>query len=173
MKETTMIDYLALIDTQTGGNRCDVTPIFADISAFNQLITDIVEPFQEQPFDYVAGIDALGFILGTAVALRIQKGFIPIRKGGKLPGSAQCVSFVDYTNQEKSLELRAQAFPSGSKILLIDEWIETGAQVRAAIALLEGQGDIIIGIATINMDENEQTYKLQNRYRCHTVSGNG
>ena len=58
---------------------------------------------------------------------------------------------------------------SGTRVLLVDEWIETGAQVQAAADLIEAQGGIIIGIATICMDENEQTVLLGNRYPVHSV----
>ena len=63
--------YLQLIDTHTPGPRCDVTPLFADPAAFAQLVGDLTEPFASTLIDYVAGIDALGFILGTAMALRL------------------------------------------------------------------------------------------------------
>ncbi len=65
-----MKDYLKLIDTDTPGRRCDVTPLFADPIAFAELVSDLTEPFASTAIDYVAGIDALGFILGTATALR-------------------------------------------------------------------------------------------------------
>ncbi len=73
------------IDTHTQGPRCDVTALFADYEAFAALVEDLVIPFAHVELDYVAGIDALGFILGAAIALQLPRGFLPIRKGGKLP----------------------------------------------------------------------------------------
>lgn len=102
-------EYLRLIDTQTAGPRCDVTPLFADPIAFAELIADLSEPFISTAIDYVAGIDALGFILGTAVALRLNKGFIPIRKGGKLPVAVTAREFVDYTGESKRDDLPTRA----------------------------------------------------------------
>ncbi len=163
-----MINYLSLIDTDTPG-RCDVTPLFADFEAFSALVEDILAHFKGTEFDYVAGIDALGFILGTAVAMRAKKGFIAIRKGGKLPVEAHSVQFVDYTGQQKSLEIRLDMLPSGARILLVDEWIETGAQVNAAIGLIESQGCEVVGIATVNMDENVHTNKLKKKYNCYSA----
>lgn len=119
--------------------------------------------------DLVAGIDALGFILGTAIAIRLGRGFIPIRKGGKLPVQADMLNFVDYTGQSKSLELRAGAVQPGAKILLVDEWIETGAQVKAAAQLIEQQGGKVAGIASISIDVNEKTRSLLETYHCHAV----
>ena len=164
-----MKDYLRLIDTQTEGSRNDVTPLFADAAAFSALVADLVAPFDTTEIDLVAGIDALGFILGTAVAIRLGKGFIPIRKGGKLPVLTDTVEFVDYTSEQKSLELRIGAIRPGAKVLLVDEWIETGAQVQAAVKLIERQGGVVAGITTINIDENEATKSLQAKYRCHAV----
>jgi adenine phosphoribosyltransferase len=80
--------YLALIDTHTCGQRSDVTPLFADARAFAALVDDLLAlSGGSAAFDVVAGIDALGFILGAALALRARVGFVPIRKGGNRPRS--------------------------------------------------------------------------------------
>ncbi len=164
-----MKSYLQLIDTETEGNRNDVTPLFADPGAFAQLVADLVYPFEDVEIDFVAGIDALGFILGTAAANRLGVGFIPIRKGGKLPVAVRRESCRDYTSEMKVLEIRSDAVPSWSRILLVDEWIETGGQMNAAIRLLEGCDATIVGIATIKMEINDATTEISNRYRVHEV----
>ncbi|HKT38994.1 MAG TPA: phosphoribosyltransferase family protein [Ktedonobacterales bacterium] len=158
--------YFTLIDYETGGNRCDVTPLFADYAAFSALIDDLAALVEPLAFDIVAGIDALGFILGAALALRSHTGFVPIRKGGKLPVAVDSAECVDYTGQRKTLELRQDALKPGARVLLVDEWIETGAQVRTAIQLIEGQGAVVSGIACLHMDNNEQTETLRARYPC-------
>src|SRR5690242_18686811 len=162
--------YLALIDRETSGNRCDVTPLFADYTAFSALVDDLAALVEPLAFDVVVGIDALGFILGTALAMHTQTGFVPIRKGGKLPVDVDSVECVDYTGQRKTLELRRDVLKPGTRVLLVDEWIETGAQVRAAIQLIEGQGGVIAGIASLHIDGNEQTEPLRARYRCVQVA---
>ena len=164
-----MDDYLRLIDRHTQRRRYDVTPLFADSQAFSALVEDLIHPFAKIEFDCVAGIDALGFILGTAIAVRLEKGFVPIRKGGKLPVQTDTAEFVDYTAQRKSLELRIGAIQAGTRVLVVDEWVETGAQVQAAIELLEKQGGIVIGVATINMEENAVTRRLRDKYHCLSV----
>ena len=155
-----------MIDNKTSGTRCDVTPLFADHTAFSALVDDLAALVEPLVFDVVVGIDALGFILGTALALRMQTGFIPIRKGGKLPVAVDSAACVDYTGQRKMLELRRDALKPGTRVLLVDEWIETGAQVQAAIQLIEGQGGGVAGIASLHIDDNEQTEPLRARYRC-------
>lgn len=163
-----MKPYFHLIDTETPG-RCDVTPLFAQPAAFAQLIADLAQPFSATPLDYVAGIDALGFILGAALALHLRTGFIPIRKKGKLPGPAFQAEFVDYSGQSKGLELRRGLLKGGDQVLLVDEWIETGAQMQAAIDLVEQAGGRVAGLATINIDDSPVSTRLRQRYPCHAI----
>jgi adenine phosphoribosyltransferase len=164
-----MKEYLQLIDTHTSGSRCDVTPLFANPAAFSQLTADLSLPFILTPIDYVAGIDALGFILGTAIAMYLQKGFIPLRKEGKLPVDTVKKDFIDYSGNRKTLELRKGLIRESAKILIVDEWIETGAQMQAAIELIEKEKGIVVGITTINIDPNPISQFLQEKYKCHAV----
>jgi adenine phosphoribosyltransferase len=164
-----MKEYLKLIDTQTRGPRVDVTPLFTDSSAFRALVDDLAEPFKDSQIDLVAGIDALGFILGAAIALHLGVGFLAVRKGGKLPVAAKRVSFEDYTDEKKSLELRLDSNLSGLRVLLVDEWVETGAQMAASVTLIENQGGLVVGIACINIDDNLATQALRGKYICHQV----
>jgi adenine phosphoribosyltransferase len=164
-----MKNYLRLVDIHTQGRRYDVTPLFADNGAFSELVADLVAPFDPAGIDLVLGIDALGFILGTAIAVRLGKGFIPIRKGDKLPVQTDKVEFFDYSGQPKTLELRAGTLQPGRRVLVVDEWIETGAQVKAAVELVEHQGGIVAGIAAINIDINEKTRPILEKYHCQTV----
>ena len=165
-----MKDYLKLIDTDTPGPRNDVTPLFADAEAFAALIADISDFFPPDTYDLVAGIDALGFVLGAAAAAKSGKGFLAIRKGGKLPVETVSRQFVDYSGQQKSLEIRLDAITPGTRFLLVDEWIETGTQISAAAALIEGLGGVVAGIATLNIDDKEKTRELQALYRCFDAS---
>jgi adenine phosphoribosyltransferase len=166
-------EYLALIDTQTQGPRYDVTPLFGNAAAFSALVDDLLALVDTTGFEVVAGIDALGFILGAALALRAGKGFLPVRKGGKLPVAADVAEFVDYTGNHKSLELRRDALVAGTRVLLVDEWIETGAQASAAVRLIEARGSIIVGIAAIHIDTNERTKQLVDHYPCYQVWADG
>jgi len=145
--------YLDLIDRSTTGNRCDVTPLFADPVTFGEALDDLVGLIGGLTFDVVVAVDALGFILGTGIALRTGKGLVAARKGGKLPAACDAVSFVDYTGQTKTLELRPDALRQGARALIVDEWVETGAQVRAVLTLIERRGASVAGIAAINIDD--------------------
>jgi adenine phosphoribosyltransferase len=157
-------NYLDLIDTTTIGRRYDVTPIFGNHQAFTALLDDLMELCREIEYDTVAAIDALGFILGTAIAVRSEKPLVPIRKGGKLPVEVQKASFIDYTGKGKSLEIRYDALSSQNRVLLVDEWIETAAQVKAAIGLIEGQGAEVAAVLSIVIDESPTIRELRDRY---------
>jgi len=164
-----MKQYLRWIDTNTIGNRNDVTPLFAQHAEFNELVDDLVACIAGTTVDLVACIDALGFILGTAIAQKLGVGILTVRKGGKLPVETDRMEFRDYTGQDKQLEIRRDVLSQGSRVLIVDEWIETGAQVSATIALIKGRGAIVAGIATINMDDNEKTRSIASKYRVWSV----
>lgn len=164
-----MKDYLSLIDTKTSGNRYDVTPLFSSPSAFGALIGDLLPRIPQNEVDLVAGIDALGFILATAIALRLNVGMLAVRKAGKLPVPTAKAEFRDYTGLEKGLEIRLDILRAGMRVLVVDEWVETGAQVSAAIELIEGQGAEIAGIVAIAMDDNPRTQNLRAKYQVITV----
>lgn len=146
------MDYLSLIDrTKLHYKRSDVTPIFAEPAAFRALVEDLVAPWLNPPagqgVQRVVGTDALGFVVGTALALRLGVGFVPVRKGGKLPVAKEQAAFRDYSGVEKVFELRAKPWPAGTRVLLTDEWIETGATAKAAVELIERAGGEVVGIA--------------------------
>jgi len=164
-----MKNYLHRIDTNTIGNRCDVTPLFSHHADFNALVDDLISGIADTTVDLVACIDALGFILGTAIAQKLMVGILPIRKGGKLPVESDKTEFRDYTGEDKQLEIRRDILSQGLRVLIVDEWIETGAQVSAAITLIESYGAIVAGIAAINMDDNVKTRQISSKYEVYTV----
>lgn len=165
-----MRDYLSLIDRNTDGRRCDVTPVFGDVEAFAAVVEDLVGLVAGAGFSTIVAIDALGFVLGAAMAVRGHKRLVLARKGGKLPVRTHAATFMDYTGQTKSLELRRDAIESGTLALVVDDWVETGAQVLAAVSLVERLGGVVVGVASIQIDE-AAVGKLEGRgYRCFSAS---
>jgi adenine phosphoribosyltransferase len=163
--------YDRLINKRTK-RRYDVTPIFGDAKAFSSLVTDMAALFGKERFDTIVGIDALGFIIGGAMALKLRKGFVPVRKGGKLPGikgTVLRVSSKDYTKTMKSFEMNKGSIRKGEKVLIVDEWIETGSQVKAAIKLIEMQGGKVIGIAALCAEKTPKTRILFDKYNCRAI----
>jgi adenine phosphoribosyltransferase len=163
--------YDKCINKNTKG-RCDVTPVFEDPKVFSNLIDDLVKPFKDVKFNKIVGLDALGFIIGGALSNRLKIGFVPVRKGGKLPGINDSVlrdEFVDYTKKSKSFEINKFAIKKGDKVLIVDEWIETGTQVKSAIKLIEKLGGEVVGISTLAVDKSEKTNELFDDYNLRAI----
>ncbi|HTB33933.1 MAG TPA: phosphoribosyltransferase family protein [bacterium] len=158
------MNFESLINFEAPGGRCDVTPVFADPAAFADLVARTEAALEGHGVDLVAGIDALGFILGAALAQKMGLGFLPIRKAGKLPVSSDREDFTDYSGQAKSLELAHGVVPTYARIVVVDDWVETGAQARAAIALLERQGGQVVAVAAMKMDKPGKELGLGDRY---------
>ena len=150
--------------------RYDSTPIFSNPKVFSNLINDLTKPFKN--FNKVVGLDALGFIIGGAISNKLKIGFIPIRKGGKLPGIKGTVlrtSFVDYTKTKKTFEINKDSVKEGDKILIVDDWIETGAQMKAAIKLIEKLKGEVMGITVLKAHKNKETKILFDNYNCKAI----
>jgi adenine phosphoribosyltransferase len=125
----------------------DITPILSNGSAFSAVILELVS--RSSPVDFVAGVEARGFIFGAAVAAEMGVGFIPIRKKGKLPHDSISQSYgLEYGESE--LEIHRDAITRGSKVLLIDDILATGGTIGAAIELLQVLGGEITDIAFIS-----------------------
>lgn len=160
--------YLDRMGTETTG-RYDVTPLFADPAIFGALRSDLRSGAIDDPTT-VVGIDALGFVIGGALATELGVGFVPVRKGGKLPYPEAALlrrEFTDYSGTSKALELHPGALGTDDRALVVDDWVETGAQMRAATELVEAAGASVAGIAAVGVDRNEDTEPLFERYAVH------
>ena len=126
----------------------DVTTLFADARGFRMAIDQLLSPYAGLAIDKVAGLEARGFILGGAVAHQLSKGFVPIRKKGKLPGRTIAQSYtLEYG--EAVIEVHDDALPPGEKVLLVDDLLATGGTAEAGIRLIERLGGQVIGCAFV------------------------
>ncbi|XP_075706968.1 adenine phosphoribosyltransferase-like isoform X1 [Rhinoderma darwinii] len=144
----------------------DPSRLYCHKLALQDCIEDLLHPFQNDKIDLVAGIDAMGFILGAAIASHLGKGFLAIRKAGHLCVKTYSQSYVDYSAKEKNMEIRTDAIKPGVNILLVDQWIETGGTMRAAIKLVEDQGGVIAGVATICIEDSDGGKWVRENYKC-------
>ena len=164
--------YLDIMSPNTKGEKfawLDPTSIYINGDAFTQLLDDLTADLEGVDCDVVAGLDAMGFVLGAALATRIGVGFLPIRKAGKLCVDTDSVSFTNYSGRTQDMEMRTPAFAGGTRVLLVDQWIETGGTMDGAIRLVERQGGIVAGIATIAMEDNDRTAGYRAAYPVVTA----
>ena len=123
----------------------DITPMLKDKEAFMKAIDLIKENYKEVEIDYIIGIESRGFIVGTPLAYAMEKGFIPIRKPGKLPAEKIKTSYdLEYGSNE--LELHRDSIDKGDKVLIIDDLLATGGTVEASCELVEELGGDIVGV---------------------------
>ncbi|MGP9723460.1 adenine phosphoribosyltransferase [Corynebacterium sp. AOP40-9SA-29] len=125
----------------------DLTPVLADGAAFRTIVTEMAEVCREFDIDVVAGLDARGFLLGSAVALELGVGVLALRKGGKLPPP---VYHQDYALEygTAALEIPSEGLDvHGRRVLLVDDVLATGGTLVAARALLDKAGAITVGVA--------------------------
>jgi len=137
-------------DIKIVGGHADVWRLFDESNRLREIAAALVEPFRRQATK-IAGIESRGFILGTAAALELGVGFVPIRKSaGLFPGAkAICETELDYRGNRHQLRLQRVALTPQDCVLLVDDWIETGSQARAARSLIQSCGARLIGIATV------------------------
>jgi len=124
----------------------DITSLLADPQAFNDAMDRFVKRYQDEQIDLVVGIESRGFILGAPLALRLGKGFIPVRKEGKLPGPTYGVDY-DLEYGTDRVEVHKDAIPPGSKVLMVDDLLATGGTIGGSSRLIEKAGGIIVGYA--------------------------
>jgi adenine phosphoribosyltransferase len=124
----------------------DITPLLGDSAAFAAMIDTFAEKYANAGIKHVCGIESRGFIIGAALALRMNVGFVPIRKAGKLPYKKIRREYsLEYGTD--AIEIHADSVAHGEKVLLVDDLVATGGTAAAAVALLQEIGAEIAGIA--------------------------
>lgn len=123
----------------------DITTLLKDKDAFRYTIDMMEKPIKDLGFDYIAGVESRGFLFGAPLAERLRKGFIPIRKPGKLPGEIESISYeLEYG--QSNLEVHKDAIKKGDKVLIIDDLIATGGSANASAKLVEGLGGKVVAL---------------------------
>ncbi|MGD0558829.1 MAG: adenine phosphoribosyltransferase [Streptosporangiaceae bacterium] len=124
----------------------DITPLLADAAAFSAVVDGLAAG--HGPVDKVAGIEARGFILAAPVALRLDAGFVPVRKKGKLPAATYSQDYeLEYGRA--TLEVHQDAFAPGERVLIVDDVLATGGTAQATADLVGMSGAIVAGIAML------------------------
>ena len=122
----------------------DITPVFANAKAFASLVDELAEHFEGRGVTRIVAAEARGFMLGSALAYRMNAGFVPARKPGKLPRETFSKEFVLEYGAD-SLEIHRDALVAGDKVLIIDDLVATGGTAQAMADLVKQAGAEVMG----------------------------
>jgi adenine phosphoribosyltransferase len=126
----------------------DITPVFKNPKGLRTLVDVLVDRYFDAKLNYVAGLDARGFMIGPIVAYELNIGFVPVRKAGKLPWKTVRESYqLEYGSA--TVEIHADACNPGDRVVLIDDLIATGGTMLAGKNLLEKLGATVIEAAAL------------------------
>ena len=139
----------------------DITTLLNDREAYGVLMNHLYQRYKEYNLDYIAGIDARGFIFGAALAQMLGLGFVPIRKKGKLPYTTISEKYsLEYGIDEVEVHIDAFSGIDNAKVLMVDDLIATGGTANAAATLINQTGAtcveacFIIGLGFLDGQEN-------------------
>lgn len=126
----------------------DVTTLLLDGEAYHETIEQFYNEMKDLDFDVIVGPEARGFLVGAPLSVRMKKGFVPIRKPGKLP--AETISYeyeLEYGTDV--LEIHKDAIKPGQKVVIVDDLLATGGTIRAVVDLIEQLGGIVVKVGFI------------------------
>jgi adenine phosphoribosyltransferase len=123
----------------------DITTLLKNPQAFKAAIDELCDHFVHSGADLIVGPESRGFIFGAALAYKMNLGFVPVRKPGKLPAETQSESYsLEYGTD--SIEIHKDAIYPGARVLMIDDLLATGGTMLAACRLVEKLGGKVVGI---------------------------
>ena len=139
----------------------DITPILKDGDLFRASVDVFLEQCRGKKIDKVVGIDARGFLFGSAVAYELGIGFVPLRKKGRLPYKTESAAYtLEYGEAE--MELHIDAIERGEKIVLIDDLLATGGTSASAVTLIKKVGgELVAAIFLIELEFLHGRKKLE------------
>ncbi len=126
----------------------DITPLLSNPASLQYSIDLFAEQVADYQPDYIAGIESRGFMFGMPLAYKMGIGFAPVRKPGKLPAAVHAASYaLEYGTD--TLELHQDAFPVGSRVLIVDDLIATGGTAAATYNLVKQTGSTVVGFGFV------------------------
>jgi len=126
----------------------DITTLLKDKLGFATLIDALAEHYLNEDIDLVLGMEARGFIFGPALAYRLNAGFVPVRKPGKLPAATASLSY-DLEYGSNTLEIHKDAIQSGQRVIIVDDLLATGGTAGATVQLAKSLGADVCGVGFV------------------------
>ncbi len=126
----------------------DITTLLRDPAGLKYSIDTLADKVVDLQPQYIVGMESRGFIFGAALAFQMGIGFIPVRKPGKLPAAVKSIDY-DLEYGTDCLEIHADAFAPGNRILIVDDLIATGGTAAATAKLLQALGGELVGCAFV------------------------
>ncbi|MBU1298264.1 MAG: adenine phosphoribosyltransferase [Bacteroidetes bacterium] len=146
----------------------DITTLLKDAQAFRAAVDLFIEKYKDKKIQKVVGIESRGYILGAALAYRLNAGFVPIRKPGKLPAETLREEYkLEYGTD--AVEIHKDSINNGERILIHDDLLATGGTINAACKLVESLGGNIIGVSFLIELAFLNGRKLLNNYEIHSL----
>ena len=146
----------------------DITPILQNGDAFNYATDKLAEFVKKQGANVVVGPESRGFIFGCPVATKLNVGFVPVRKPGKLPRETVQVEYsLEYG--KNVLAMHKDALKPGDKVVIIDDLLATGGTLKATIELIESLGGIVAGIVCVIELVDLNGHDALNGYNVHSI----
>lgn len=151
----------------------DITTLLKHKDAFKSAIDALAAVYKSKKIDKVVAVESRGFILGAVLAYKLNAGFVPVRKKGKLPADTLSASYtLEYGIDH--LEMHKDALSQGEKVLIVDDLLATGGTVGATIDLVERFGTRIVGIAfLIELVDLHGRDKLKDYPICSLIQFHG
>ena len=126
----------------------DITTLLRDPEGLRHVVDSLSEKCGPLSPNYVLGMESRGFIFGTALAYKLECGFVPVRKPGKLPGAVYAAEYELEYGKDR-LEIHRDAMPPGSRVLIVDDLIATGGTARATAELVQQADCQLVGFGFI------------------------
>lgn len=160
--------YLKLLAPGEPIGWTDPSPLYMNGQAFSDLLDDLTEPFRADQIDLVVAMEPFGYMLGAGIAARLGLGVLVVRKDALLAGPLDSIEYPRTMGRPPGqMTTRKPGFLPGTRILIVDQWVESGGAMSGILELVKRQNGIVAGIATLCIEEKNA--HLRSQYKCATA----